>query len=73
MFSMHEEALFAPRSIRLGASGYVMKAERPEMLITAIRTALDGGIYVSQRVARSLMSRARNNRQECWMPWNCRQ
>src|SRR6476469_5542919 len=33
MLSMHDEVLFAPRSLRLGAMGYVNKEESPETLI----------------------------------------
>jgi DNA-binding NarL/FixJ family response regulator len=55
MLSMHDDMLFAPRSLRLGALGYVNKQESPETLITAIRTVLRNEIYLSPRFARILL------------------
>ena len=49
--SMHDEFLYARRVLRAGAHGYVMKQQEPEVLLTAIRLVLDGGIYVSSGLA----------------------
>jgi DNA-binding NarL/FixJ family response regulator len=49
VISQHDESLFAERSIRAGASGYVMKQEATNEVITAIRTVLAGDLYVSRR------------------------
>ncbi len=53
--SMHDENLFAERVIKAGAKGYVMKQEGGEKLLTAVRKALAGQIYVSDAVAARLI------------------
>jgi DNA-binding NarL/FixJ family response regulator len=50
VFSMHDEAIYAERCLRAGAKGYLMKQEGLEMLLAAIRKALDGGTFVSPRM-----------------------
>jgi DNA-binding NarL/FixJ family response regulator len=63
VYSAFEEAIFAERSLRAGAAGYVMKNAPKEELLAAIREVLTGNIYVSKDVAmrafkKSLESRA---------------
>jgi len=53
--SMHDESLYAERSLRAGAKGYIMKAEATENVVTAIRKVLCGQIYVSDRMAAKLI------------------
>ena len=48
--SMHDEALYANRVLRAGASGYIMKQEDPDELVHAIRDVLGGHIYLSEEV-----------------------
>lgn len=48
VFSGYDERLYAPRALRAGAKGYVMKKEATEKVVEAIRHILDGHIYVSQ-------------------------
>lgn len=55
VLSMHDELLYAERSLRAGAGGYIMKSEATQKVIQAIRSVLDGKIYVSAKVA-SLMA-----------------
>ncbi len=45
--SMHDEILFAERSLRAGARGYLSKEEAPERTVEAIRRVLEGRIYLS--------------------------
>lgn len=47
MLSMHDESLYALRSLRAGALGYVMKAEAMTHVLDALRTVLAGETYVS--------------------------
>jgi DNA-binding NarL/FixJ family response regulator len=49
--SMHEEAFYAPRVLRAGGRGYVMKSEGPERIVAAVRTVLSGQIAVSPAMA----------------------
>ena len=43
VLSMHDEEMYAPRALRAGAKGYIMKQEAPQKVITAIRRLLKGG------------------------------
>ena len=51
VYSAFEEAIFAERTLRAGADGYVMKTAPKEELLAAIRDVLSGNIYVSRDVA----------------------
>lgn len=50
VLSQHDEALYAERALRAGASGYVMKQEASEEVLHAIRTVLAGELYVSRKM-----------------------
>jgi DNA-binding NarL/FixJ family response regulator len=52
--SMHDEMLCASRALRAGASGYVGKDSPGNALLDAIQRVLDGGVYVSARLAAQL-------------------
>ena len=52
MLSMHDEALYALRAIRAGASGYIMKHEATDRILGAIRKVLSGDVYLSERMER---------------------
>jgi DNA-binding NarL/FixJ family response regulator len=56
--SMYDESLYAERTLRAGALGYVNKQEMSEKIIDAIRCVLDGKIYLSQRMTERLLQRA---------------
>ncbi len=55
--SMHDESLYAERSLRAGARGYVMKTEATVKVVDAIRKILSGRIYVSDNIAGKMMSK----------------
>jgi two-component system, NarL family, invasion response regulator UvrY len=54
ILSMHAEDLFAVRSLRAGACGYIEKDGAPEQLLAAIRRIAAGGRYVSPALAERL-------------------
>ncbi len=54
--SMQDEAIYAPRVLRAGGRGYVMKAEGPELLPAAVRTVLSGQVALSPRMAARLLT-----------------
>ena len=54
MLSMHSGYHYVMGSLKSGASGYLNKETAPEELIAAIRTAIDGKIYVSRSLADNL-------------------
>jgi DNA-binding NarL/FixJ family response regulator len=55
VFSVHNETLYAERSLRAGARGYLMKTEGAEKLIDAIRHVLHGKIYLSASMLNSAL------------------
>ncbi len=57
ILSMHDETLYAPRALRAGASGYIMKQEAAENVISALRKILSGEVYISERMATQMLSR----------------
>jgi DNA-binding NarL/FixJ family response regulator len=50
VFSMHDENIYAERVIRAGAMAYIMKRETTRRIIDAIRTVLEGKLYVSEHL-----------------------
>lgn len=50
--SAHGEELYAPLCFHYGARGYMNKGEDVQTIVHAIRTVLDGGIYLSARMLR---------------------
>jgi DNA-binding NarL/FixJ family response regulator len=56
VLSMHDEALYADRALRAGARGYLMKREALDSVITAVRTVLEGEIYLSEGMAKRMIS-----------------
>lgn len=54
VFSMHAEALYAARAMRLGAKGYVSKSAAAEELLTAVQRVAGGGHYVERELAAQL-------------------
>ncbi|HEY0476430.1 MAG TPA: response regulator transcription factor [Kofleriaceae bacterium] len=55
VLSMHDEQLYAERSLRAGASGYVMKQEPTDVIVRAIRTVATGGMFVTDEVSLRLL------------------
>jgi DNA-binding NarL/FixJ family response regulator len=56
ILSMHDESLYALRSLRAGAQGYVMKQEALENVIGAIREVLAGRPYLSTQMSAKLIT-----------------
>jgi DNA-binding NarL/FixJ family response regulator len=52
---MHDEALFAERSLRAGAGGYVMKDAPASALLGALRRVLRGEMAVSEEIANKML------------------
>lgn len=59
VLSMHDELLYAERSLQAGAQGYIMKQETSKSIVKAIRHILKGNIYVSQNIMGNLLNRVR--------------
>lgn len=54
VLTMHEEELYAVRTIRAGASGYITKESAATLLIEAIRRIALGRLFISPQVAEQL-------------------
>ena len=57
VLSQFDEELYAERSLRAGASGYVMKEQASEDVLGAIRTVLAGRIYITPDMNALLLQR----------------
>ncbi len=55
MVSMYDEALYAERALRAGARGYVMKREALDCVLGAVRSVLDGEIYISPTMSKRMI------------------
>lgn len=54
MFSMHEDTIFATRSLDAGARGYITKSSAPETLVEAVLAVADGKKYLGTDIAQAL-------------------
>jgi DNA-binding NarL/FixJ family response regulator len=50
VLSMHDERVYAERSIRAGARGYVMKRDSTKKVIEAIQHVLAGNLYLTKEM-----------------------
>ena len=56
ILSMHDEMLYAERALRAGANGYLTKREALDSVISAVRTVLDGDIFVSEAMSKRIIA-----------------
>jgi DNA-binding NarL/FixJ family response regulator len=56
-YSMHDEQIYAERTLRAGARGYVMKQHPPETLLEAVKQVLKGKIYMSPAMSDRMLGR----------------
>ncbi|MBI3552580.1 MAG: response regulator transcription factor [Elusimicrobia bacterium] len=57
VLSMHEESLYAERSLRAGAKGYLMKSEAVEKVGEALQQVLAGQVYAGHGLTAKLLKR----------------
>ena len=50
VLSMHDESLYAERSLRAGANGYITKRQPAAEVVSAIRRILAGEVYLSDKM-----------------------
>ena len=55
--SMYDESLYAERSLRAGALGYINKHEMSEKIVDAIRQVMQGKFYLSAHMRERLLQR----------------
>ncbi|MFO1092745.1 MAG: response regulator transcription factor [Planctomycetaceae bacterium] len=56
--SMHEESLYAERSLRASAKGYISKDEARTQLVNAVRQVLSGRVYLSSAMTDRMLNRS---------------
>jgi DNA-binding NarL/FixJ family response regulator len=61
VLSMHPEAIYAHRTIKAGAKGYIMKQAPTDEVMRAIRLVLRGEIYLSGRMNEMVVKRLFGN------------
>ncbi len=59
VYSMHTESVYAEKCLKAGAKGYVMKEESPEILLSALRTVLNGKIHLGSEIHNMLLKKFR--------------
>ena len=57
VLTMHDEVEFVERAMKAGARGYVLKSEREEQILEAIRAIGEGGRYLSDSLKDRLLDR----------------
>ena len=57
ILSMHDESLYAVRSLRAGARGYVTKEEALGSVLEAVRHVMNGQTYLSPKMASQVISK----------------
>ena len=62
MLTVHEDESLLRKAMRLGASGYVIKRAVEAELIHAIRTVMQGDLYIHPAMARALLKGVVNNK-----------
>ncbi|MGQ9844233.1 MAG: response regulator [Spirochaetota bacterium] len=58
VLSMHDEKIYAERSLKAGALGYIMKDKTSDEIVKALREILKGNIYVSNSIVTSIVLKA---------------
>lgn len=54
VLSMHDELIYAERTLAAGADGYIMKEAASDQLLVALRLVLAGGTYLSESLSRKI-------------------
>lgn len=60
VLSTHKESLYAEKSLKAGANGYVMKRESRDTLMAAIRTVTAGRTYLTHEMNQAILDKVTN-------------
>jgi DNA-binding NarL/FixJ family response regulator len=60
---MQDEELYAERALRAGAQGYITKHQATGHILSAIRKVLKGEIYLSDKMASTVIARLTSSRE----------
>jgi len=61
LLTMHEESLYAEMAFQAGAKGYIMKREATKSVVNAIRSVLQGNVYMSQKFLGTMLNKVTGN------------
>lgn len=61
IFSSHPEEIYALRSIKSGAAGYISKTSSKKLFLQAIKRIALGGIYLNEELSATLNSKSVND------------
>jgi DNA-binding NarL/FixJ family response regulator len=64
VLSIHEESHYAERTINMGAQGYIMKNTASESIIEAIKTVMQGDIYLSNEMQKQVIKNISNKQKD---------
>lgn len=64
VLSMHREDLYATRTIRAGASGFITKTRPPDEILDALRKVASGQVYITPELANKLAMTALTGRSD---------
>ncbi len=64
VLSMHDETVYAERCLKAGARGYIMKEEKPSTVLSAIRSVLNGELYISDKLGKKFLLKFVSNKFE---------
>jgi DNA-binding NarL/FixJ family response regulator len=66
IFSMNDDPVFASRALNLGARGYVTKNDNPYILLEAIKTVMEGKLFIMPKMAEALSSNSAAKKDDIW-------
>lgn len=55
MYTMHSNRDYIARAFQAGALGYILKSDKTEQLVTAIREVMNGKVYLSNSLSETIM------------------
>lgn len=55
VWSMYPDSLYARRALQAGANGYLNKEQAPDMIVTAIRHIMGGGVFLSPEATQTFL------------------
>lgn len=68
VLSMQDEALYADRCLRAGAHGFCGKDAPPEVILGAVRTVMEGRVYVSEEQNDRMLNRVLHGSRDAGAP-----
>lgn len=69
VLSLHDETIYAERALQAGAHGFLMKIAPTAELMIAIRSVLDGLVYVSARMQNRLLRKMAQGKEGMTAPF----